>query len=350
MARRIGGQGRRARSSAGAHPKPPPTRLGRLIASMASALRTVKGAIVGAGAIALALAAIWALIPHPKPVEVHFVSVDLSPAPVPLSQFRPVEGKFAPTALSWGHESVPAAMVAFVQNGPASTVSRLRVRSLTELATTSPSPGATDSSTTSTPPTTDATTPSTTPSSTSGSATATSSTSTGAGGPHKPPKLPSAYVSDVLRQLRAAGYKRPWVILPAMGHTTDPDGKLMPPREAAARVIKALSHVRARAGGGKEEPVGVVLNVRMRFVNARDVPVWIYWEMAGAGGKTNSLSDDWLASIPAYVLHATEDVDSGTFKLWVPLPKEKGDYVVSLYARTTNNELPEDSISTSSFH
>jgi hypothetical protein len=135
-----------------------------------------------------------------------------------------------------------------------------------------------------------------------------------------------------------------------MADSTGPDGNLMPAPEAAARVIKALSHVRTRASDGKKEPVGVVLNVRMGFVNARDAPVWIYWEMAGAGGKTNSLSDDWLASIPAYVLHATEDVDSGTFKLWVPLPKEKGDYVVSLYARTTNDGLPEDSISTSSFH
>lgn len=321
---------------------------------MASALRTVKGAIIGAGAIALALAAIWALIPHPKPVEAHFVSVDLSPAPVPLSQFRPVEGKFAPTALRWGHESGPAAMAAFVQTGQASTVSKLSVRSLTELATTSPSPGATDSLTTSTPPTTDATTPSTTPSSTSGSTTATSSPSTGAGGPFKLTKNPKAYVSDVLRRVRTAGYRVGDDEIPRVtysyGGSTGPGGELMPAPEAAARVIEALSHVRTRASDGKKEPVGVVLNVRMALVNARDVPVRIYWEMTGAGGKTNSMSDDWLGTIPAYLLHATEDVDSGTFKLWVPLPKEKGDYVVSLYARTTNKELPDDSISTRSFH
>ena len=56
-------------------------------------LKSAKGAIIGAGALALAVSAILALVPHRGHLRVQFDHVSVSPAAVPLSQFRPVVGK-----------------------------------------------------------------------------------------------------------------------------------------------------------------------------------------------------------------------------------------------------------------
>jgi hypothetical protein len=325
----------------------------KLIARVGPAIRTVKGAILTAGALAVALAAIWALVPNHKPVKVRFLSVDLSPAPVPLGQFRPTEGKYAPIAHSSGLQWRPLAVVQTAQ-GDVKLISRVDSIGLTS---TAPSTEHADSTTTPTSPTMNSTEPWTSPTdstttSSTGPTAATTPTTTGSGGRSGPFDLPKSYVSDVLERVRAAGFRvgsLP-IAIPARGAETGPDGKRLPAREAARRVIKALTHVRARNNGGKTEPLGVVLRVRMELVNARDVPVLIYWEMAGAGSRTQSLTDEWLRDTAAYELRATDDDDSGTFKLWIPLPKEKGNYKVSLDARTANDELPGDSISTTIFH
>lgn len=41
----------------------------------------------------------------------------------------------------------------------------------------------------------------------------------------------------------------------------------------------------------------------------------------------------------------------GAFKLWVPLPSEKGDYAISITAKSTEEAgLPNASILTETFH
>lgn len=331
-----------ARTGANVERRPKPaTRLGKLLARIGPALRTVKGAILTAGALAVALGAIWALVPSHKPAEVRFLSVDVLPAPVLLSQFRPTEGKFALTAHNTGPQRRFDAIVSVMQTGQAAP-------STTSPAEPTTTPAEPTTETTSTIPTTGSTGPTTT----------TTPTSRERIGEQGFAPLPRPYVLDVMRRVRSAGLtvESPegdqWqrqLIARLVGNQTDPNGQLVPAQVAAERVIKKLSHVRARVKGGKEEPVGVVLLVRMKLLNANDVPVQIYWEIAGAGSVTESLTEEWLGTTAAYRLRASEDEDTGSFKLWIPLPREKGVYIASLYARTTSDGLPEDSISTKEF-
>jgi hypothetical protein len=142
--------------------------------------------------------------------------------------------------------------------------------------------------------------------------------------------------------------------------STDVAAKGIPqlsPVEAAHKLAAFFSHVRSNeikaSGNGvpsQKEPLGMVLDVQVSMENARDVPVDVYWEFIGAGSESKQLNADWVQSTPAYRLNATDDSDGGTFRLWVPLPSETGDYAIALTARSTDGELPNASILSATFH
>jgi hypothetical protein len=351
MERQMAGRHRAGGRRSGERNDQKSNRLVQLARRMAPALRTVKGAILTAGALAVAVGAIWALFPRQESPEVRFESVDRSPAYVPLSKFRPTEGKFAPTAHNLGPES-KLDSIAVVQIGPMATVTASTVDGATGTATTAPATTApTGSSTTATATGTTNVTTSSEPT----TATSSLSPSTGPKGPYTVPNLTNRYLSDVFNRVRAAGYQvdddqpqiRPMF---ARGYPLGPGGKQLPAKEAAKRVVQTLSHVRTKDSGKKKEPLGLELTVQIKLRHVRDEPVWIFWEMRGAGSQTETMDDAWLGNMPAYTLRATDDDDTGVFKLWIPLPKEKGDYAVSLEAWTNQTELPDASISTSLFH
>ena len=77
----------------------------------------------------------------------------------------------------------------------------------------------------------------------------------------------------------------------------------------------------------------MVVRVNVDLKHAEGRPIQINWEIIDASnGEVQSLSKAWLRNFAAYRLRATTDPDSGFFKLWIPLPDKRGDYVISLTA------------------
>ena len=335
-------------------------------------LKSAKGAIIGAGALALAVSAILALVPHRGHLRVQFDHVSVSPAAVPLSQFRPVVGKFAPAMLreqSSSFTSPYAVQGLFhLANPSTSTAVRTTATPSSSGTRTTSSPTTTRSSTTTTE--TSEPTPLTT---TGGSSPTTSGESPGARGGQTRLVLPKPYSDELARELRDLGlHIDPAILLRTLPTrplfkafvdiqtlpTTDPSGSVIPqlsPAEAARRLVAIFAHVRLKGAddpvSSQKEPLGMVLDVQVSMENARDVPVDIYWQILGAGSDSQQLNAEWVQSTPAYQLKATDDTDAGAFKLWVPLPSEKGDYAISITAKSTEEAgLPNASILTETFH
>jgi hypothetical protein len=131
---------------------------------------------------------------------------------------------------------------------------------------------------------------------------------------------------------------------------TDPDGEVVPPAEAAKRIVKHLKLTRSVvAASGLEIPLGVVVRATVRIQNAVEVPVHIGWELEGAGARTARLTRGWQQGAPAYMLQAETEDDRGVFTVWVPLPKEPGRYNLTLTAYREDSGLPDDFISTGTF-
>ncbi|MBW9205735.1 hypothetical protein KV097_07225 [Mumia sp. zg.B17] len=85
----------------------------------------------------------------------------------------------------------------------------------------------------------------------------------------------------------------------------------------------------------------MVVRVNVHLTHSEGRTVGISWELIDAtDGEIQSLSKAWLGEFAALELHADEDPDSAFFKLWVPLPKKRGDYMISVIARTGSDETP----------
>jgi hypothetical protein len=136
------------------------------------------------------------------------------------------------------------------------------------------------------------------------------------------------------------------------GVTTDPAGLPIQAQDAAAQVVEVLDNVRMApvdpskvpegvpAGVVVREPVGVVVRVQVRIQHAKGVPVGIFWEMNGAGAQGRQLSREWMGGLPAVVVTATREDDSGVVRLWVPLPRQEGNYSLTLLAAGGPGEAP----------
>lgn len=111
--------------------------------------------------------------------------------------------------------------------------------------------------------------------------------------------------------------------------SVDEEGNPLPPDEAARRVVEVLGETRTQPQEGKQEPLGVLLDVNCDLQGLRGRPVVLTWEIFQAGGSAPLLGE-WLRTTPAYRLRPTTEHDSASVDLWVPLPKEPGPYVVRL--------------------
>ena len=350
----------------GAHTQTWRQRLGSRWAQLGRTGKAVYAVLITAGAAATAVAAISALLPSdttPPPAKVTFEALHLAPAPVPLPGFHPRQPGTQPATLSRRLDAVPALVAAAVSpSGPVATSGPGKV---TKTATPTPTPTPTSgpSHTTGTPSASNgasASGPPGSPASSPGRPTAhlpTSSSTSAAptNQPHTggPRSFTKDYVGEVSEQLALAGYdvpSDPAIAIPLSGGPTDPDGKIVPPAEAAQRIVKQLKVTRSVvADSGLEVPLGVVVRATVRIQNAVGVPVQIGWELEGAGARTARLSDGWQQGLPAYLLHARTADDRGVFKIWVPLPKEPGRYTLTLMAYRKGVGLPDDFISTGAF-
>ena len=378
--------------------QPSRTIAGRVVA----ALLTVKGVVVAGGAVAVAITAILALIPRTEPLSVRFTSATASRSLVPVSQFTPprhITTARGSTGAPGSSEAQRTARLTFRlrTTGDLDATSSSRVETIeTTPATptggadaTTPS-GSTSSTGTGTGPGTGTATttspgtpsssgtpsgsgglgsPTTTPASPASPSSDTSPspsspTVTQSGAPRNPRlDLPRAYVSDVLERVRATFVVPPELVaLPAMGAATDPDGHLVSPRVAAARIVRILSHVRSRPapprpGDGdptvkteqgqqpraRREPLGVVIRAKVELTHAKGEVVLVDWEIADAdSGKVQSLSGEWLNNVAAYQVVASQDPDVAPIVIWVPMPARRGSYLVSLSAWAGPDNLPKD--------
>jgi hypothetical protein len=119
------------------------------------------------------------------------------------------------------------------------------------------------------------------------------------------------------------------LIAAAASSATDENGDPVSADVAAERVVKLLHKTRTQPLGGKLDPLGVLLTINVELEGLRNQPVLLTWRMFQAGGNT-PLFGNWLGTTPAYRLDASTDHDTASFDLWVPLPRERGQYTVSL--------------------
>lgn len=318
------------------------------------AVATVKGGILTAGAVAGAVAAVIALVPKNEPLQIRFTSLSVSPAPVPASAFTAVR--------SGSRDADRGVSRRGVALGP--------IVGADDASTTGPDPGSAGTAAPEASPAgpSEQPTPSVTEPSPSGAPSSTSPTPSPSTSPpvtshgSRPgvgrPDLPASHATQVLRrvddQFRLGNCDGPNGLCKALvqGSETDPEGNPVPPRVAAQRVVKVLSHVRSRpvvratesgepAAVPKRDPLGVVVRANVDLVHGQGQPIEIRWEILDASsGEVQSLSREWLRDLAAYELLADTDPDSAFFKLWVPLPEQRGDYVISLTARTDGDRLP----------
>jgi hypothetical protein len=114
----------------------------------------------------------------------------------------------------------------------------------------------------------------------------------------------------------------------AEGFSKDENNMRVDPVAAARRVVEVLKDSQVTA---KHEPLGAIVMVKADLIGLRDRPVLLTWAMwhKDGGGR---LHEEWLNERLAYELRASTDNDSAVARLWVPLPKIPGPYLVGVTA------------------
>lgn len=120
----------------------------------------------------------------------------------------------------------------------------------------------------------------------------------------------------------------------------DPNGEVVEPGVAAERILTVLKQTRTIGGrpGGKAEPVGLRISVNLEVVGLRGEPLFLSWSVLQRSGNT-ALPKAWRSTNLGYRLQATSDKDSGNVDFWVPMPKARGQYFVSIDLSTKGSRL-----------
>jgi hypothetical protein len=130
----------------------------------------------------------------------------------------------------------------------------------------------------------------------------------------------------------------------AVQAATKPDGEVVPPSVAANRVVGILGQTRtviARTGSQgetKKEPLGELVSVNIELQGLRGQFVFLSWSIFQKGSH-NNLFGRWLSDFVAFRLQATTDDDSGSLKIWIPVPKTPGPYFIQLSLTTDGANL-----------
>lgn len=364
-------------------PEPPTQAAGAALATGRTMLITAKSAVLTAGAIAVAISAIWALVPHRGPLRVQFDSVALSATPISINQFVPIDSPLAPRSagsiglsrlqpvrMDIGTTQIPTP-VASTAAPAASAQSELGTdqppvsiagpEGTPPTGTTTTSSGSAPSETGApTGPTTDTTTPGQTGTDSTSSTSSTKTVSTPTTEPTSvgsgPIRLSHQYMEEVSRvasqeRLRLDPDRvRSLVTVMVQTLPQDPDPTAstdsstpspLTPKQAAKKLATLFVHVRKTPGThGLTEPLGVVVTAQVSLENAKGIPVDVAWELSGGGSASQSLNSDWVRVFRAYQLLATDDSDRGSFSMWVPIPPEQGDYQITLIARSSSTDAP----------
>jgi len=313
---------------------------------------TATKIILGAGALATALAAVLSFWPSPDPADSASLSV-VGLTRMPISEYQQRSASLEPARAT-------APSIKPIPDQPAVQVTIRLAGSSVSPATNSPIAGGS-----STPPNTELLSP-TEPSTSSKtedpsesaspthSPTPSKSPPSSSGPPKKPGKIGTAPPFDpsiLTRELQRRApeldlgcfSKKPptCVILPALLPTAvAPNGATVPPAEAASRIVAVLKET--RTGGkqpdGKVEPLGMKISVNIEAIGLRGQPLRLSWSVLQRSGDV-PLPDAWLRTNSSYHLEATTDRDTGTVDFWVPIPKAEGQYFVSLVLTANGTAL-----------
>jgi hypothetical protein len=285
-------------------------------------LERFKTALLSVGAMAAAITAIVTLWPTPDPEDSATVSLRVVPG-VPLSEYQQ---RISTTAVR------PQALVSSTHLPSTGSQSRPPSSSAGRTGTGTHSPN----STSTTPP---SPTEPANPAITSAGPVATSAP----GELRVPAGMTDRDVDDttetVSRRIKGgpAGIRALETIV--VGSSTDQSGKIVPPEEAAKRVLQVLHD--ARQVEGSTEPVGVVVSADVELNGLRGKTVSLTWSMWQTEGKTR-LHGQWLNENLAYNLRPTTGKDTTTVDLWVPLPPGAGTYVIHGDLSTAGAPLASD--------
>lgn len=119
---------------------------------------------------------------------------------------------------------------------------------------------------------------------------------------------------------------------------TEQNGKNRSPSEAANVVANVLNDTQtvpapARTGSqgaghnARRQPLGELVSVNMELAGLQGQPVFLSWSIFQESGH-NRLFGKWLSNFVAYRLEATTENDTGTLEMWIPLPKPPGPYFI----------------------
>jgi hypothetical protein len=78
---------------------------------------------------------------------------------------------------------------------------------------------------------------------------------------------------------------------------------------------------------GQWEPLGELVNVGVELDGLKGQVVVLSWSIFPKDSQT-LLPKEWLGNFVSYRLMATTDDDTGTFDMWIPLPKQSGQYFI----------------------
>jgi len=151
-----------------------------------------------------------------------------------------------------------------------------------------------------------------------------------------PNELVDKATNVTCRQLTFAAGKCRSVVKPmARGFVTDDSGKPVDPEVAARHVLEVLDDSQKTA---KQEPLGAIVVVKADLIGLRDRPVLLTWAMWHKDGG-DRLHENWLDERLAYQLRPHTDNESAVARLWIPLPKIPGPYLVGVTATVDGAQL-----------
>ena len=314
--------------------------------------------ILGAGALATAIAAVLALVLHLLPSHsqenVARISVQ-GLSPVSLSQYLQRSAASQTQAADDPKNHRLSLVVAVIgqTSAPSQAVNTSNVSPSPSVTAPSPSPSVTTPMISSSGIASSTTT--TSPSSTISP----SGTAAPIGGPAgssgivslAPPGMSSQGACSSARQVIAdVREKMPRVFLPqvicpelVIVTTVNSHDKPVSSAAAASSIIGILSQTRTASGPSgapkaQQDPLGEQVNVNLELVGLRGQPVLLSWSIFQAGSHTN-LFGKWLGDFVADRLEATTNDDTGTLAMWIPLPKLPGPFFIHLILTTDGASL-----------
>jgi hypothetical protein len=299
----------------------------------------VTKAILGAGALASAVAAIVSLWPDPDAADVaKFAAVRVTPE-VPFSEYRQrlvtahASGDDSVGGRPWGASAYRPVVHRTDQPAPATEAPD-------ENVTEAPSDDAT------VPPSTQPSPPDDTPPTSGPPVAPRQESASGApavevtpAGPRQPHQGIAAEACQGL-DMRASDCGESMKALAGAGNAPAPRA------EAVQHLVNLVKQART-AEADQSEPLGVVVTVDVELTGLRNEPVLLSWSMWQKGGA-HRLHGDWLNTNLAYRLTATSNQDTASLDFWIPLPPKPGPYFIRSILTSDGSTIA--SVDSETFH